>query len=269
MRKIAIGFALALSVVLVAAAFAGEPVQRILPYQKTVSLKTPVTATFHFSIYDAESAGAELWFEEKKITLSSKTLSHSLGSVKSFDSGDYGPLDFSEQYWVQLTYWSGREWMVLGSRDKFTVVPYALWSANPGAGGEQGPPGPAGPQGIPGPKGEPGEVGLQGQQGPKGDKGDDGAKGDSGPPSADGATVLNGTTDPEPAAGKDGDFYLNTVTAMMFGTKMAGAWGSGTTLVGAKGDKGDTGAPGDTGNAGAKGDTGAVGPVGPQGIPGI
>lgn len=134
-RKIIAGFAFALSVVLAASSFAGEPVHREIPYKKTVSLSTPKTYTFHFSIYDAAALGAgdELWFEEKPLRLTSKTLSYALGSGKTFEDGVYGPLDFSEQYWIQVSYWTGKVWKVIGVRDKFVIAPYALWSAAGGA----------------------------------------------------------------------------------------------------------------------------------------
>ncbi|MDF3881170.1 hypothetical protein [Cupriavidus basilensis] len=64
--------------------------------------------------------------------------------------------------------------------------------------------------------------------------------------------LLSGTTDPGPATGKDGDFYLNTVTWMFFGPKTNGAWPAGVSLAGPAGPKGDTGA---TGNTGASGNT--------------
>lgn len=152
MRRIVVGFTLTLSVVLAATASAGEPVHREIPYKKTVSLYTPKTYTFHFSIYDAEGIdGTELWFEDRSVRLTRKILSYTLGSSKTFEAGVFGPLDFSEQYWVQVSYWTGKVWKVIGVRDKLTAAPYALWSVNPGPVGEQGP---AGPQGEQGPTGE-------------------------------------------------------------------------------------------------------------------
>lgn len=71
----------------------------------------------------------------------------------------------------------------------------------------------------------------------KGDKGDTGATGPAGTNGLDGKTVLNGTTDPT-TEGVDGDFYINTSTNEIFGPKISGAWGSGTSLVGPAGADG-------------------------------
>ena len=68
---------------------------------------------------------------------------------------------------------------------------------------------------------------LAGPTGPTGATGATGADG------ADGQTVLNGTVDPtDNVTGTDGDFYINTTSNEIFGPRTAGAWGSGTSLVG-------------------------------------
>lgn len=115
--------------VLPAAAFAADQVPRTLPFKKTVTLATPGTYTFRFSIHDAASQGNELWHEEKVIRLATKTLSHDLGSVEPFTDAVPSPLDFSDQYWVQVGYLKRGVPTVLGSRVKLVPVPYALWSA--------------------------------------------------------------------------------------------------------------------------------------------
>lgn len=90
-------------------------------------------------------------------------------------------------------------------------------------------------------------------------------------------TFLNGDGAPANSLGEDGDLYIDTTNSLIFGPKTSGAWGTGRSLVGAKGDKGDKGDTGDTGPAGPqglpgekgdkgdKGDTGATGPAGPKG----
>src|SRR5690606_2405594 len=65
--------------------------------------------------------------------------------------------------------------------------------------------------------------------------------------------VLNGASDPGKDQGKVGDFYINTSSYLIFGPKTASGWGSGTSILGAKGDKGATGAKGDKGDKGATG----------------
>lgn len=175
MKRLAAGFALAFSVILAATAFA-EPVHREIPYSKKVSLYAPKTYTIHFSIYDAAIGGTELWYEEKSVRLTTKTLTHNLGSVIAFADADAGPLDFSEQYWIQVSYWYKNAWKVLGVRDKLTASPYALWGVNP-----TGPKGDMGDQGLQGMQGEQGVQGDAGPKGEQGDKGEPGAKGEQGP----------------------------------------------------------------------------------------
>lgn len=69
--------------------------------------------------------------------------------------------------------------------------------------------------------------------GPTGATGADGANG------VDGRTVLNGTADPLNTVGVAGDFYINTSTNLLFGPKTA-VWPAGVSLVGPKGDKGES-----------------------------
>lgn len=77
--------------------------------------------------------------------------------------------------------------------------------------------------------GAPGIQGIQGIQGVAG---------------LDGKSVLNGTSDPAAGIGTDGDFFLNTTTATLFGPKVAGAWPAGISLVGPPGEQGPPGPPG-------------------------
>jgi len=72
--------------------------------------------------------------------------------------------------------------------------------------------------------------------GPTGPTGATGATGADGADGADGQTILNGTVDPtDNVTGTDGDFYINTTSNEIFGPRTAGAWGSGTSLVGPAG----------------------------------
>jgi hypothetical protein len=64
-----------------------------------------------------------------------------------------------------------------------------------------------------------------------------------------GNTLLNGTTPPSNAQGRDGDFYLNTSTKAIFGPKAANTWPSiGLSLGGADGLNGMPGPAGANGN---------------------
>ena len=153
----------------------------------------------------------------------------------------------------------------------------------------------AGPQGAKGDKGDKGDIGFtgnagaagadgytpikgidyvdgqKGDAGEKGDKGDQGdastvpgPQGDQGPAGADGKTVLDGSGAPQSSTGVDGDFYIDTINAAIYGPKTGGGWGSPTSLIGPAGADGmDSTVPGPQGPAGA--DSTVPGPQGPAG----
>jgi hypothetical protein len=139
-------------------------------YQKKVNLTYPATYTLRFSLWDQDSAGTELWFEEKKVTLSSSRVKTYLGDTEPLCG-----VDFSQQLWVKVEKKSANgTYRMLGAMDPLLSVPYALWALTPE--GPQGPVGPLGPEGPAGP------------QGPQGPQGVPGLSGD--------ASVLSGTSDP-------------------------------------------------------------------------
>lgn len=116
--------------------------------------------------------------------------------------------------------------------------------------GGQGPQGIQGPTGPTGPQGPEGPTGLTGNTGPAGATGATGAPGATG---AAGATILADSGAPDPLDGNDGDFYIDTATARLYGPKIEGAWGSFIELRGPQGNQGNIGPQG------------PVGPVGPEG----
>ena len=71
-----------------------------------------------------------------------------------------------------------------------------------------------------------------------------GATGLQGPAGNNGATVLNGTTDPTDTDGADSDYYINTTTHFIFGPKIDGYWEAGTSLIGPQGIAGTNGTNG-------------------------
>lgn len=89
-----------------------------------------------------------------------------------------------------------------------------------------------------------------------------GVVGPEGPAGADGRSLRSGAGAPGPAAGEEGDLYLDTQAAALYGPRTAGDWGLPTPL---RGPAGPAGAPGPQGAAGA---TGAQGPAGPAGAAG-
>jgi hypothetical protein len=87
------------------------------------------------------------------------------------------------------------------------------------------------------------------EAGPKGDTGAQGQQGEKGIAGPDGSTILNGTVVPTASVGANGDFYINTVTSIIYGPKTAAGWGAGKSILGAAGA---TGAAGAAGAAGSK-----------------
>ena len=101
-------------------------------------------------------------------------------------------------------------------------------------------------------------------------------------------TILSGAVIPTKAIGIDGDFYIDTKNANLYGPKTKGVWKIVTSLkqnelksvttvigeqggmgaTGAQGDKGDKGDKGATGNTGATGATGSFGATGVAGAKG-
>ena len=116
--------------------------------------------------------------------------------------------------------------------------------------GAQGLKGEAGAEGPRGPKGTPGERGQRGLKGDTGGKGERGFKGEPGERGPRGYSVLSGERDPYTTDGRDGDFWINTVTARIFGPKTGGQWPEGVPLRGPMGPMGPRGLQGPPGEGG-------------------
>ena len=133
-------YMLMFSLLLSAAVSWAGPVTQQIPFTTTTMLAVPDTYTFRFSLWDLETGGTagadRVWWEIKEIDMTTKTLTTNLGSVTKAAkrSGRLADLDFSEQYWVQVERLGadGKTWNAVGTRTKFTVVPYAMWSAQGG-----------------------------------------------------------------------------------------------------------------------------------------
>lgn len=67
--------------------------------------------------------------------------------------------------------------------------------------------------------------------------GPQGIQGATGNTGTNGYTLLNGIVAPT-SEGVNGDFYIDTVTNLMYGPKAGGAWGSSTNIVGTNGSDG-------------------------------
>ena len=64
------------------------------------------------------------------------------------------------------------------------------------------------------------------------------------PVGTNGAQLLSGAGAPSAPTGSNGDFYIDTSVWQIYGPKTGGAWGSGTSLIGAAGAAGTNGADG-------------------------
>jgi hypothetical protein len=90
-------------------------------------------------------------------------------------------------------------------------------------------------------------------------------------------TILSGSAIPTKAVGIDGDFYIDTKNAILYGPKKKGVWKIATSLKQAEiksvttvvGEQGGIGATGATGPQGDKGDKGATGNNGVAGAVGL
>lgn len=80
-------------------------------------------------------------------------------------------------------------------------------------------------------------------------------------------TILSGVGIPSKNVGINGDFYIDTKNANLYGPKTNGAWKLTTSLRALPSKVGAT-VPGATGTTGATGSAGASGVIGPRGLPG-
>ena len=81
-------------------------------------------------------------------------------------------------------------------------------------------------------------------------------------------TILSGSGIPSKSIGINGDFYIDTKNANLYGPKTNGVWKLTTSLRPLP-TKANPTAPGAPGSTGATGTAGAAGLIGPRGLPGI
>lgn len=88
-------------------------------------------------------------------------------------------------------------------------------------------------------------MGSCSKEGPVGPTGEQGAQGEQGIKGSDGTMLRYGQGAPGNSVGQQGDFYIDIDKNMLYGPLGSGGWGSGISMIGAKGD---TGAKGQDGN---------------------
>ncbi len=101
-----------------------DPVLKQIYYQKTTSLYYPKKYTFKFSLWDNPDpgSGTMVWSEEKQITLTTNKIKTYLGDTTALDN-----VDFSQQLYVQVERKKADgTYVVVGVRDRLTIVPYAF-----------------------------------------------------------------------------------------------------------------------------------------------
>jgi hypothetical protein len=121
-------FVVSMLIVLVGATVAwGEPIAKEIYYQKKTTLAYPATYSFKFSLWDTPDVGTgvSVWEEEKQIRIKSAVIKTYLGDGTPLD-----PADFSQQLWVQVERLKKGEYVVMGTRDQLSVVPFALSAGN-------------------------------------------------------------------------------------------------------------------------------------------
>ena len=110
-----------------------DPVVKQMYYQKKTTLASK-TYDLKFSLWDSETAGVEVWSEEKDLTLTKGIIKTYLGDAFTLDG-----VDFSSQLWVQVERIKKDGTPIkVGTRDMLSVVPYALYSEVSGGGGDGG-----------------------------------------------------------------------------------------------------------------------------------
>jgi hypothetical protein len=108
----------------------GAGVEKKIYYEKKTTLSYPKKYTIRFSLWNdptsTDQSSSMVWSEEKEVTLTTAKVRTYLGDTSPLDN-----VDFSEQLYVQVERKKADgTYVMIGTRDKFSVVPYALWSAN-------------------------------------------------------------------------------------------------------------------------------------------
>lgn len=122
-----IGFFLLAALMVSSGALAAQPTPQ-LPFTYThKSLVPGINTVFAFRLFASNGGGSVLWEEFKLIQVADdRSISTMLGSSTPFIYGRGGPVDFSQQLWVEVV----AAKTVLKPRVKLAMAPYALWSAS-------------------------------------------------------------------------------------------------------------------------------------------
>jgi hypothetical protein len=308
MKKLLVQFA---SVLLVSTVFAQAPQK--MSYQAVIrnatnNLVANTNVAVTVSIIRNASNGTPVYIENQNSSTNTNGLLTLEIGTGTPTLGTFSEIDWASGPYFIKTETTPSGGNVITASSELMSVPFALFSANGGTAGPQGPAGaigpagPAGPQGQVGPQGAQGLQGLPGPQGPAGATGPQGTAGANGDryttTSSTSLSISVGTKNFTVAANLNYSvgqtvIVANTVSNLMTGSvvsynptsgamtvNITSVTGTGTfsawsvSLNGAPGPAGATGPQGPAGPtglqgpAGATGATGAAGATGPQGLQG-
>ena len=171
------------------------------------------------SVIQGSVFGASVYVETHTATTNANGLASLAIGGGTAVFGNFGAIDWANgPYFIKTETdpSGGSNYNIVGSSELLSV-PYALFAANGGTPGPQGPEGPAGPQGpqgLTGPQGATGPQGTPGPQGPEGPTGPQGPQGATGPQGPAGPTGPQGPQGPAGSytAGNGISIANNTIT---------------------------------------------------------
>ena len=294
MKKLLAQFA---AVLLMSTAFAQAPQK--MSYQAVIrnatnNLVANTNVAVTVSIIRNASNGTPVYIENQNATTNANGLLTLEIGTGIPTLGTFSEIDWANGPYFVKTETTPSGGNVITASSELMSVPFALFSANGGTAGPQGPAGaigpagPAGPQGIEGPQGAQGPQGLPGAQGETGATGPQGAAGANGDryttTSSTSLSISVGTKNFTVAANLNYSVGQTVILASSVSNLMTGSVVSYNSTTGAMTvnitsitgtgtfsawSVSLNGAPGPAGVAGPQGPAGPTGPQGPAGATGL
>lgn len=133
--KKTLSFLTILLVFLLTSSLRAGDVDKYIYYEKKTNLYYPKKYTFRFSLWNDPTStdpASMVWSEEKEITLTTAKIRTYLGDTTSFYNDPDNPVNFGQQLYIQVERKKADgTYVVIGTRGKFSVVPYAMGMAYP------------------------------------------------------------------------------------------------------------------------------------------